>query len=96
MLFAWRSALVDREPWRGGCGSPLTVEITQPLRTTKRWGGSGALPSSRWRPVLGRRLLGFVTFGLWWLVSIMLAIGGGEGRELVAVDERGLLTVQRV
>jgi hypothetical protein len=41
-------------------------------------------------------LLGFVTFGLWWLVWIMLAIGGGERRELIAVDELGNASVQKL
>jgi hypothetical protein len=52
---------VDREPRRGRSGSSLTVEITQPLRTTKRSGGTGAAPSSRWRPVLSQRLSRFVS-----------------------------------
>ena len=53
--------------------------------------------------VYGRRvnhilhfLLGFVTFGLWWLVWIMLAVGGGERRELVTVDELGNVSVQKL
>lgn len=41
-------------------------------------------------------LLGFVTFGLWWLVWIMLAIGGGERRELIVVDESGNVTVRKL
>jgi hypothetical protein len=41
-------------------------------------------------------LLGFITFGLWWLVWIMLAIGGGERRELIAVDEFGNASVQKL
>jgi hypothetical protein len=41
-------------------------------------------------------LLGFVTFGLWWLVWIMLAIGGGERRELIVVDEFGNASVQKL
>jgi hypothetical protein len=54
---------VDWEPRRSGSGSALTVEIKQPPRTTKRSHGdaaAGAIPSSRWRPVLGQRLSKFV------------------------------------
>jgi hypothetical protein len=41
-------------------------------------------------------LLGFVTFGLWWLVWIMLAIGGGERRELIVVNESGDASIQKL
>lgn len=41
-------------------------------------------------------LVGFFTFGLWWLVWLALAIFGGEKRNLVSVDEFGNVLVQKV
>ncbi len=39
-------------------------------------------------------LLGFVTFFLWWLVWLFLAITGGEKRRVVTVDEYGNILEQ--
>ena len=40
--------------------------------------------------------VGVFTLGLWWLVWIAMAICGGEKRRVVAVDEFGNVSVQRV
>ncbi len=52
--------------------------------------------------VYGRRvnhilhfLVGFVTFGFWWLVWLFLAITGGEKRRVVTVDEYGNILEQK-
>ncbi len=40
-------------------------------------------------------LLGFVTFGLWWIVWAYFLITGGEKREMVSVDEYGNVLRQK-
>lgn len=40
--------------------------------------------------------IGLFTLGFWWLVWIMIAIGGGLRRELMVVDELGNLTIQKL
>lgn len=53
--------------------------------------------------VIGRRvnhllhfLIGVFTCGAWWLVWLLLALAGGERRQLITVDEFGNVTVQNV
>lgn len=41
-------------------------------------------------------LIGVFTCGLWWIVWLILAITGGEKREMITVDEWGNAAVQRV
>lgn len=41
-------------------------------------------------------LLGFITYGVWWLVWLGIALFGGERRELHTVDVTGNVSVQRV
>lgn len=41
-------------------------------------------------------IIGFFTFFLWWVVWAVMAITGGEKRELVSVDEFGNVLVQRI
>lgn len=41
-------------------------------------------------------LLGFPTLGLWWIVWLILALTGGEKRELISVDEFGNVLVQKL
>lgn len=41
-------------------------------------------------------LIGFITFFLWWIVWIVLALSGGEKRKLVSVDEFGNVLVQKI
>lgn len=40
--------------------------------------------------------IGFLTFGLWWLVWAGIAIFGGEKRTVAQVDEFGNVSVQRL
>jgi hypothetical protein len=40
--------------------------------------------------------VGLFTFGVWWLVWIILAITGGEKREMITVDEFGNVAVQKL
>jgi hypothetical protein len=40
-------------------------------------------------------ILGIFTFGLWWIVWIILAVSGGEKREMITVDEMGAVNVRR-
>lgn len=53
--------------------------------------------------VTGRRvnhvlhfLIGVFTLGLWWIIWLVLALVGGEKRQLIEVDEFGNVRVQRV
>lgn len=53
--------------------------------------------------VVGRRvnhilhfLIGLFTFGLWWVVWVLLAAAGGEKRELLQVDPYGNVVHRRV
>lgn len=39
--------------------------------------------------------IGLFTLGLWWIVWIILAITGGEKRQMVTVDEFGNVLVQK-
>lgn len=41
-------------------------------------------------------LIGFITFFLWWIVWLVLAITGGEKRQMVSVDQFGNVFVQKV
>jgi hypothetical protein len=41
-------------------------------------------------------LIGIFTLGLWWLVWIVLAITGGEKRQMITVDQFGNVFVQKV
>jgi hypothetical protein len=41
-------------------------------------------------------LIGFVTFFMWWIVWVLLAITGGEKRTMLSVDEWGIPTVQKL
>ena len=41
-------------------------------------------------------IIGFFTLFLWWIVWAVIAITGGEKRELVSVDEYGNVLVQRI
>jgi hypothetical protein len=40
--------------------------------------------------------IGFITFFLWWIVWLVLAIVGGEKRQLINVDQFGNVFVQKV
>jgi hypothetical protein len=41
-------------------------------------------------------LIGFITFFLWWIVWLVLAITGGEKRQMISVDQFGNVFVQKV
>ena len=41
-------------------------------------------------------LLSLVTFGLWFIVWVSLAVMGGEKRELFQVDAYGVVTMRKV
>ncbi|HKH65347.1 MAG TPA: hypothetical protein VKA35_07780 [Solirubrobacterales bacterium] len=41
-------------------------------------------------------LIGFLTLGFWWLVWIVIAITGGEKRQMISVDQFGNVFVQKV
>lgn len=41
-------------------------------------------------------IIGLFTFGLWWIVWLVLAITGGEKRTVVSIDEYGNTLVQAV
>lgn len=41
-------------------------------------------------------LIGLLTFGVWWIVWIIMAITGGESRSMVTVDEFGNVGVVRL
>lgn len=41
-------------------------------------------------------LIGLFTFGIWWVVWLVLGLTGGEQRELITVEEDGTLLVQKV
>jgi hypothetical protein len=41
-------------------------------------------------------LIGFITFFLWWIVWLVLAITGGEKRQMINVDQFGNVFVQKV
>lgn len=41
-------------------------------------------------------LIGFPTFGFWWIVWLGLALFGGEKRQIAQVDEFGNASVQKV
>lgn len=41
-------------------------------------------------------LIGLLTLGIWWLVWIVLAITGGEKRQMITVDQFGNVFVQKV
>lgn len=40
-------------------------------------------------------IIGIFTLGFWWIVWIILAISGGEKRQMITVDEFGRPLVQR-
>jgi len=40
-------------------------------------------------------IIGLLTFALWWIVWIILAMTGGEKREMITVDEFGNVLVQK-
>jgi hypothetical protein len=40
-------------------------------------------------------LIGIFTCGLWWIVWLILALTGGERRQIITVDEFGNVSVQR-
>lgn len=41
-------------------------------------------------------LIGIFTLGLWWLVWLVIAITGGEKRQMITVDQFGNVFVQKV
>jgi len=41
-------------------------------------------------------LIGLLTLGFWWLVWIVIAITGGEKRQMITVDQFGNVFVQKV
>src|SRR5215207_4182222 len=41
-------------------------------------------------------LIGLLTLGVWWLVWIVIAITGGEKRQMISVDQFGNVFVQKV
>ncbi len=41
-------------------------------------------------------LIGFPTFGLWWIVWIVIALTGGEKRSIIQTDEFGNVRVEEV
>ena len=41
-------------------------------------------------------LIGVFTLGLWWIMWIILAVGGGEKRWMISLDEHGNVTKQKV
>jgi hypothetical protein len=41
-------------------------------------------------------LIGLLTLGVWWLVWIVIAITGGEKRQMITVDQFGNVFVQKV
>lgn len=41
-------------------------------------------------------LIGFITLFLWWIVWLVLAITGGEKRQMITVDQFGNVFVQKV
>jgi hypothetical protein len=41
-------------------------------------------------------LIGLITLGIWWLVWIVIAITGGEKRQMITVDQFGNVFVQKV
>jgi hypothetical protein len=41
-------------------------------------------------------LIGLITLGVWWLVWIVIAITGGEKRQMITVDQFGNVFVQKV
>jgi hypothetical protein len=41
-------------------------------------------------------VIGLITFGVWWLAWIVIAIVGGEKRFLASVDEYGETLLQRL
>ncbi len=41
-------------------------------------------------------LIGFPTFGFWWIMWIILAASGGEKRWMISVDEYGNVAKQKV
>lgn len=41
-------------------------------------------------------LIGLLTLGIWWLVWLVLAITGGEKRQMITVDQFGNVFVQKV
>ncbi len=40
--------------------------------------------------------IGLITLGIWWLVWIVIAITGGEKRQMITVDQFGNVFVQKV
>jgi voltage-gated potassium channel len=71
---------VDREPWRGGSRSALTVRINRASRSIKRSNGDavpGSTRSPRWRPILNQRLSKFVDHHRqqWDIVMAVLTVG---------------------
>ncbi len=40
--------------------------------------------------------IGLFTLGLWWIVWAIMAITGGEKREMITIDEYGGVLVQKV
>lgn len=41
-------------------------------------------------------LIGIFTLGLWWIVWLVIAITGGEKRQMITVDQFGNVFVQKV
>lgn len=41
-------------------------------------------------------ILSVLTFGFWIIVWILMAVGGGEQREMLTVDEYGFTSIQKL
>lgn len=41
-------------------------------------------------------IIGLFTFGLWWIVWLILVLVGGERRQILSVDEYGHTLLERV
>lgn len=93
----------DKSPAKKGVQDRKAM-LAQALQTQVVSGGRIESQSEFQAVVItGRRVnhvlhffVGLFTFGLWWIVWVVLSIAGGEKRQLINVDEFGNVLVQKI
>ncbi len=77
-------------------GRAIHTQVAQGARVESQGDYQGILVKGHRPNHILHLILGFVTFGLWWLVWGALVIFGGEKRMSVNVDEWGNTNVQKL
>ena len=77
-------------------GRAVHTQVAQGARVESQGDYQGILVKGHRPNHVLHLILGFVTFGLWWVVWLALVAFGGEKRMSVNVDEWGNTNVQKL